>query len=181
MGKICASHNKEACGRERFQSISITPSLWRIRPVSVIKRCFFFVVVCCCFQGQLQYFPLNNPLDGRDCFLLPFSLSLFLFLFGEGEGGGEEAVGLCFATNAFPSVPLLAVCGVFEALFTNLSMFSKHGYETAVLFQAIEEHAEVLKARDAMIAALQSSLSAKDMELEVGSFFRLQLWFIRSN
>ena len=66
-------------------------------------------------------------------------------------------------------------------LFINLSMFSKHGYETAVLFQAIEEHAEVLKARDAMIAALQSSLSAKDMELEVGSFFRLQLWFIRSN
>ena len=35
------------------------------------------------------------------------------------------------------------------------------------ILQAFEEHAEVLKARDAMIAALQSSLSAKDMELEV--------------
>lgn len=33
-------------------------------------------------------------------------------------------------------------------------------------YQAFEEHAEVLKARDAMIAALQSSVSAKDMELE---------------
>ena len=89
-------------------------------------------------------------------------------------------VGLCFATNALPSLPLLAVCGVFEVLFTNFSMLSKHGYETVVLLQAIEEHAEVLKARDAMIAALQSSLSAKDMELQVGSFFRLQLCFIRS-
>lgn len=35
------------------------------------------------------------------------------------------------------------------------------------LFQAFEEHSEILKARDAMIAALQSSLSAKDLELEV--------------
>lgn len=35
------------------------------------------------------------------------------------------------------------------------------------LFQAFEEHSEILKARDAMIAALQSSLSAKDSELEV--------------
>lgn len=35
------------------------------------------------------------------------------------------------------------------------------------ILQAFEEHAEVLKARDAMIAALQSSSSAKDMELEV--------------
>jgi len=33
-------------------------------------------------------------------------------------------------------------------------------------YQAFEVHAEVLKARDAMIAALQSSLSAKGMELE---------------
>lgn len=35
------------------------------------------------------------------------------------------------------------------------------------LFQAFEEHSEILKARDAMTAALQSSLSAKDLELEV--------------
>lgn len=177
---VLATIRKLVVGRGSNQSVLLPPcgELGQFLSLSVA---FFVVVVCCCFQGQLQYFPLNNPLDGRDYFLLPFSLSLFLFLFGEGEGGGEEAVGLCFATNAFPSVPLLAVCGVFEALFTNLSMFSKHGYETAVLFQAIEEHAEVLKARDAMIAALQSSLSAKDMELEVGSFFRLQLWFIRSN
>ena len=35
------------------------------------------------------------------------------------------------------------------------------------LFQAFEEHSEILKARDAMIAALQSSLSVKDLELEV--------------
>ncbi|KAJ7339465.1 CDK5 regulatory subunit associated protein 2 [Desmophyllum pertusum] len=33
-------------------------------------------------------------------------------------------------------------------------------------YQAFEEHSEVLKARDAMIAALQSSMSAKDLELE---------------
>lgn len=33
-------------------------------------------------------------------------------------------------------------------------------------YQAFEEHSEILKARDAMIAALQSSLSAKDLELE---------------
>ena len=38
------------------------------------------------------------------------------------------------------------------------------------IIQAFEEHAEVLKARDAMIAALQSSLSAKDMELEVAYY-----------
>ena len=35
------------------------------------------------------------------------------------------------------------------------------------ILQAFEEHAEDLKARDAMIAALQSSSNAKDMELEV--------------
>ncbi|XP_022783797.1 myomegalin-like isoform X2 [Stylophora pistillata] len=33
-------------------------------------------------------------------------------------------------------------------------------------YQAFEEHSEVLKARDAMIAALQSSLSGKDLDLE---------------
>jgi len=48
------------------------------------------------------------------------------------------------------------------------------------IFQAFEEHAEVLKARDAMIAALQSSLSAKDMELEVVllQFFSLIVFYL---
>ena len=46
-----------------------------------------------------------------------------------------------------------------EVLLLNICVFE--------ILQAFEEHAEVLKARDAMIAALQSSLSAKDMELEV--------------
>ena len=46
-----------------------------------------------------------------------------------------------------------------ELLLFNICVFE--------ILQAFEEHAEVLKARDAMIAALQSSLSAKDMELEV--------------
>ena len=81
--KNCRSHNKEACGGERFQSISITPSLWRIRPVSVIKRCFFVVV--------LRTTALSSS------FSLSLSLSLFFFFGGgrERKGGGVRRRWVC--------------------------------------------------------------------------------------
>ena len=48
--------------------------------------------------------------------------------------------------------------------------------DSAELFQAFEEQAEVLKELEAKINALQSSVSAKDVELaEVGTFSCLQL------
>ena len=52
--------------------------------------------------------------------------------------------------------------------------------DAADLFQAFEEQAKVLKEMNDKIAALESSLSAKDMELhvEVGTISRLELLFV---
>ena len=52
--------------------------------------------------------------------------------------------------------------------------------DAADLFQAFEEQAKVLKEMNDKIAALERSLSAKDMELhvEVDTISRLELLFV---
>ena len=52
--------------------------------------------------------------------------------------------------------------------------------DAADLFQAFEEQDKVLKEMNDKIAALERSLSAKDMELhvEVGTISRLELLFV---
>ena len=60
-----------------------------------------------------------------------------------------------------------SMCCTPNSRFPNLITSSKRDAFFVTLNQANEEHEELLRARDSIIAALQSSLSAKDLEMEV--------------